>query len=125
MILLLKRKSMSLLIVLLQVESGPPALQKPANNSEYTLTSIMATARILLGIPTTPLTKRDEWSATFEHLFETLDSPRTDCPLHLPDAPPPSQTFEETLPVNSLQRNIMGMHAHLTGINNTLVLDEK
>ena len=43
------------------VISTPPAAQKPQPNSEYDLTSIMATTRILLGIPTTPLTDRDAW----------------------------------------------------------------
>jgi len=99
------------------VVSGPAAAQMPASNSEYTLTSIMATARILLGIESAgPLTKRDAWSATFENLFEILDTPRTDCPLHLPDAPPPSDISEESLPVNDLQKTIMKMHAHLTGV---------
>jgi hypothetical protein len=100
----------------LQVLSGPPAAQKPATNSEYTLTSIMATTRILLGMSTTPLTKRDAWSATFEHLFTTFDEPRTDCPLHLPAAPPPANITEEELPVNDLQKQIMEMHANLAGV---------
>jgi len=30
---------------------------------------------------------RDAWSGTFEHIFETLDTPRTDCPMKLPDLP--------------------------------------
>jgi hypothetical protein len=76
----------------------------------------MATARILLGMPTTPLTKRDAWSATFEHLFDYLDSPRTDCPLHLPAPPPASNITEEMLEVNGLQRDIMEMHANLLDV---------
>ena len=32
-------------------------------------------------------TKRDAWAGSFEELL-TLDSPRTDCPLHFPESPP-------------------------------------
>ena len=102
------------------VVSAPPEAQKPANNSEYDLTSIIATTRILLNMSAEPLTDRDAWvrfcacdvclfrpssrtvqcakvcvcsdlqAATFEHTLATLDAPRSDCPVHLPDAPPPS-----------------------------------
>jgi hypothetical protein len=32
------------------------------------------------------LTKRDAWAGTFDELL-TLDAPRTDCPMHLPEPP--------------------------------------
>ena len=35
------------------------------------------------------LTKRDEWSGKFSHLFEILDEPSNQGPMHLPDAPNP------------------------------------
>jgi hypothetical protein len=47
----------------------------------YDLTSIIATARKLLGLPPTPLTRRDSWAATFDHLL-SLDAPREDCPMY-------------------------------------------
>lgn len=74
------------------VESNPPPEQQPTPTSAYELTSIMATVRRLFGMNATaaPLTERDAWAATFEHLFLKLDAPRSDCPLTLPDAPPPS-----------------------------------
>lgn len=77
----------------------------------------MATTRKLLGMLSTPLTKRDAWAATFEHVF-SLDAPRTDCPVHLVDAPPPTLdgTIEASLPLNELQRDIAHVHAHLAGI---------
>ena len=34
------------------------------------------------------LTKRDAWAGSFDELL--LDEPRTDCPMHLPDAPEPA-----------------------------------
>merc|ERR1719277_2734058 len=56
----------------------------------------------------TPLTNRDAWAATFEHAL-SLDEPRTDCPLHMPDAPPipPYQLEREAnLPLNDLHHHI-------------------
>jgi phospholipase C len=100
------------------VLSEPPEEQKPASNSEYTLTSIIATVRLLLGMSSGPLTKRDAWSATFEQVLN-LTEPRTDCPTHLPDAPPPSLEYspekEAALPVNGLQEYIMSVHANVMG----------
>jgi len=99
------------------VISAPPAAQKPANNSEYELTSIMATTRKLLGMKSGPLTKRDAWAATFEQVL-SLPQPRTDCPLHTPPAPPPAigPDTEALQPVNELQHHIMETHAHLAGV---------
>ena len=103
------------------VVSAPPKEQMPFADSKYDLTSIMATARKLLpGMGSAPpLTKRDAWAATFEHVFSELDAPRTDCPLHLPDAAAPAKVdarghaVEGTLLLNDLQRDIAGVHAHL------------
>eukprot|EP01087_Luapelamoeba_hula_P012766 TRINITY_DN3597_c0_g1_i1.p1 TRINITY_DN3597_c0_g1~~TRINITY_DN3597_c0_g1_i1.p1 ORF type:complete len:671 (+),score=71.01 TRINITY_DN3597_c0_g1_i1:232-2013(+) len=101
------------------VISEPPAAQKPAPNSEYDLTSIMATTRKLLNMQTGPLTKRDAWSGTFEHAL-SLSSPRTDCPVHLPPAPKPSHDYslekEAEMEVNDLQAKIIEVHAHLAGV---------
>lgn len=103
------------------VLTHPPEAQKPAPNSIYELTSFMATARKLLGFMngTKPLTQRDAWAATFEHVFAELDTPRDDCPTQLPAAPPPSATAaakEPFRPVNGLQTAIMGVNAHLAGV---------
>lgn len=99
--------------------SDPPASGMPTATSYYELTSIMATVRKLLpmtqGLP--PLTPRDGWAATFEHLFAELDAPRTDCPVTLPPAPPPTRGHTEVeaeLPVNGLQSHIMEVLAGLT-----------
>ena len=56
-------------------------------------------------------------AATFEHALADLDAPRGDCPMHLPDAPPPSlnTAVEASLPINDLQRDISFVHAHLSG----------
>jgi hypothetical protein len=103
------------------VIGAPPAPQKPTPTSQYDLTSIMATSRKLLAVlnGTGPLTKRDAWAATFEHALMTLDAPRTDCPIWLPSAPPPSRSVgaEALLPVNGLQRDILSAHAHRLGVS--------
>lgn len=96
------------------IESAPPQSAKRTLTSEYELTSIMATARILLGMDHTPLTDRDAWAATFEHVL-SLKAPRTDCPMHLPSAPTPTRPLrlEAALPLNELQLHIGRVHAHL------------
>jgi phospholipase C len=104
-----------------KVVTHPPKSHKPAPNSEFEATSVIATTRKLLSVlhGTGPLTARDAWSATFEYLFEELDEPRTDCPMHLPKPHPPkhiNDTREGELPVNPLQRDILDVHAVLLGI---------
>jgi phospholipase C len=99
------------------VVSHPPAAAKPASDSIFELTSIMATARKVLGISEGALTKRDAWAATFDYVLDILQQPRTDCPMHLPDAKAPSQPayVEAELPINGLQEHIAAVHGHLSG----------
>lgn len=102
------------------VVSAPPPAQKPAANSAYDLTSIVATARKLLpGMDKmAPLTGRDAWAATFEHVLDVRDAPRTDMAMHL--GPPPQPTLpphhEANRPLNDLQEDIAGVLVHLTGM---------
>lgn len=95
-----------------------PEAQRPFANSEYDLTSIMASARKILGklkgVPA--LTKRDAWSSTFEHVLDILPEARTDCPMHLPDTEPPtmeSLMHEAALPINDLQMEHILITANL------------
>jgi phospholipase C len=99
------------------VEGRPPSQAKPQTNSQYELTSIMATVRKILNISEGPLTNRDAWAATFDHLLSE-PTPRTDCPMHLPDPMPPTIKYLETeakLPLNGLQTHIAEVHGHLSG----------
>lgn len=110
--------------------SEPAAAQKPYRNSEFDLTSIMATAydftlfvltinrRKVLGINLPPLTRRDGWAATFENIFDLVKEPRGDTPEHLPDAPQPtlSPEVEAMQAPNDLQTDIMTVLSHLNGI---------
>ena len=57
----------------------------PYATSEFDLTSMCSTAKNLFGLKGF-LTRRDAWAGSFHELL-TLDTPRTDAPLHLPDAP--------------------------------------
>ena len=62
----------------------------PFPDSKYDSTSLVGTIKELFGLPNF-LTKRDEWSGKFTSLLlDELDSPREDCPMHLPDAPAPA-----------------------------------
>lgn len=67
-------------------DSTPGSGRSPYNTSQFELTSVAATVKHLFNL-TSFLTKRDAWAGNIEELLE-LDEPRTDAPMHLPDAPP-------------------------------------
>ena len=63
-----------------------------------------------------PLSKRTEWAATFEHLIG--DTLRTDCPLELPDVPPPHETEwarQQALPIDEHARGVIKMLCDMNG----------
>lgn len=101
------------------VVSAPPADAMPAPDSVFELTSILALTRSLLGIDEGPLTKRDAWAATQDYLFDLLSEPRTDCPMHLPDALTDARDqellrTEGDSPLDSLQHHHAMVHAQLS-----------
>jgi hypothetical protein len=57
----------------------------PYHDSQFELSSVCSTAKHLFGVPGF-LTKRDAWAGSFHELIN-LQTPRTDAPMHLPDAP--------------------------------------
>jgi len=65
----------------------------PTPTSQFELTSVPATVKNLFNLSSF-LTKRDAWAGNFEELL--LDAPRddADCPMHLPDAPPPAKPWD-------------------------------
>lgn len=85
---------------------GPAVLCSPwikagrVDSTPYQHTSVMATARKLLGVNAAPLTKRDASANTFEHLVAELPAPRTDTPKTLPRAPLPQITAAADDPAN-------------------------
>ena len=107
------------------VEKGK-VIGAPENqgDSQYELTSIIKTMREMFGLGE-PLTKRDAWAASFADQF--LDTPRTDCPMTLPDAPKvDTKDFlrEALQPLNDLQQDIVSAVARLRGKKADLSLAE-
>lgn len=77
----------------------------PVATSQFEHSSIAATMKKIFGTKSF-LTKRDEWAGTFESILMQRRTPRTDCPVKLPDAPTISQEEIETeaaFPLNDLQ----------------------
>lgn len=101
------------------VVTDAPAAQKPFNNSEYDLTSIMATVRKVFDMKAGNLTPRDGWASTFEHVF-SLDEPRTDCPqtlVPMPEDKEWSAKREAENPISDLQKDIAkGLHQLTDGM---------
>lgn len=85
---------------------GPAVICSPwikagrVDSTPYQHTSVMATARKLLGVKAAPLTKRDASANTFEHLIAELPAPRTDTPTTLPRAPLPAVAAGPNDPAN-------------------------
>lgn len=67
----------------------------PTNTSQFDLTSVPATIKNLFGLDDF-LTKRDAWAGSFHELL--TDELRTDCPMHLPEAPEPAKPWEPAYP---------------------------
>jgi len=80
----------------------------PTLYSHYEHSSLAATMKKMFNLNSF-LTKRDEWAGTFEHLFTMRSTPRTDCPIELPDPPKfkPSTANEHNQPINDLQRGFV------------------
>lgn len=57
----------------------------PTPQSQFEHSSIPATVKKLFNLQSNFLTKRDAWAGTFENYFYLRDSPRTDCPVTLPE----------------------------------------
>jgi len=102
-----------------QVVHAPPATAKPQSNSLYEHSSILATVGKLfpqLGSKAL-LTKRVQWAATFEHLINRK-TPRTDCPMTLPNVPTMTATeleAEWNQELSHLQLDLLQLAAHMTG----------
>jgi phospholipase C len=91
-------------------------IHEPVNGTHYEHSSVVATVRKML-VPDQPyLTKRDAWAQTFEWLVDTVDSPRTDCPTELPEAPLQREQYSNVLP----QRSEMGQKP-VTDLHKTFI----
>jgi len=65
----------------------PTGVQAPNATSQFESTSIIATSNKILGVPGT-MTARGAWAGTFDNLLLERTTPRTDCPVTLPDINP-------------------------------------
>ncbi|XP_041998917.1 non-specific phospholipase C2 [Salvia splendens] len=98
------------------VVHGPNS--SPTPTSEYEHSSIPATVRKILNLPSPPLTKREQWAGTFEGLFQQLTQPRTDCPLELPDPVKIRETeANEDALLSEFQQELVLLAAVLKGEN--------
>ena len=82
------------------------------STSQYEHSSIPATLRKIFPQLGGPLTARDGWAATFEHLF--TDTIRTDMPRTLPSLPPPAEGEMERQLNLSVDDHALGLMRILT-----------
>ncbi|CAG8584890.1 7910_t:CDS:2 [Ambispora leptoticha] len=68
------------------IKKGIIVHDPPKKGSYFEHTSILATLKKIFGLPKF-LTRRDAWAGTFEYLWDKVESPRTDTPTTLPNAP--------------------------------------
>ncbi|XP_010519508.1 PREDICTED: non-specific phospholipase C6 [Tarenaya hassleriana] len=95
------------------VVSGPNG---PTETSEYEHSSIPATVKKLFNLSSNFLTHRDAWAGTFEHIFSPLSSPRSDCPLTLPEVSPMRSTeAKEEAALSEFQGEVVQLAAVLNG----------
>ena len=85
----------------------------PYPDSQFDLSSMSTTIKHLFGIPGY-LTQRDAWAGSFHELL-TLQAPRKDTPMHLPDAPPPHEERRRRLQRQSLLRDEANAEAAAAG----------
>ncbi|KAJ6844508.1 non-specific phospholipase C6-like [Iris pallida] len=88
----------------------------PEKNSEFEHSSIPATIKKMFNLTAGFLTQRDAWSGTFEGVVRNLASPRTDCPMVLPDVAPLRNTgADENRPLSEFQREVVELASVLVG----------
>ena len=88
----------------------------PTESSEFEHSSIPATIKKLFNLSSNYLTHRDAWAATFEDVVSHLTSPRTDCPMTLPDVAPMRTTEpNENAALSEFQGEVVQLAAVLNG----------
>jgi len=93
-------------------------IHEPAS-SHYDHTSFSATLKNMFDLPNF-LTKRDAGAATFDHVWKSVEEPRTDCPLALDQPlvkPPRAKTGRAVgdAPIMDLQKNFINVAIQLHG----------
>ncbi|CAM8912631.1 unnamed protein product [Rhodiola kirilowii] len=86
----------------------------PMANSEFGHSS--ATIKKFFNLKSNFLTRRDAWAWTFEEVVSELTSPRTDCPVTLPNVVPLRKSEpDENSEVTEFQNELVQMAAVLNG----------
>ncbi|PON87498.1 Acid phosphatase [Trema orientale] len=87
----------------------------PFPTSQFEHSSIAATVKKIFNLPHF-LTKRDEWAGTFEAVFLIRTTPRTDCPVSLPEPPRLREGgAKEESKLSEFQSELVQMAATLNG----------
>jgi len=88
----------------------------PTSTSQFEHSSIAATLKTLFGLSDF-LTKRDEWAGQFTSVLTQRTTPRTDCPLTMPDPALSAETVQTTAkrPLNDLQKSLIRLSSSLHG----------
>uniref|UniRef100_A0A6M2F414 Uncharacterized protein n=1 Tax=Populus davidiana TaxID=266767 RepID=A0A6M2F414_9ROSI len=88
----------------------------PAPSSEFEHSSIPATIKKMFNLSSNFLTHRDAWAGTFEGVVGELTSPRTDCPVTMPDVAPLRTTeAKEDSSLSEFQSEVVQLAAVLNG----------
>ncbi|KZV18312.1 hypothetical protein F511_30956 [Dorcoceras hygrometricum] len=89
----------------------------PTPYSQYEHSSIPATVKKLFNLKSNFLTKRDAWAGTFENYFYMRDSPRDDCPEHLPEVKMSLRPFgpKEDVKLSEFQIEMIQLASQLNG----------
>lgn len=108
------------------VEKGKVVHAAPEGQGQYEHSSIISTVvhKLFKSAPLHPnpsyLNKRDEWAATFEHVFTSLSAPRQDCISEAPKPTPHREIFPNLPPMDGsdkithLQLEVMAIVAGAT-----------
>ncbi|KAJ6676472.1 hypothetical protein OIU85_009726 [Salix viminalis] len=88
----------------------------PTPSSEFEHSSVPATIKKMFNLSSNFLTHRDAWAGTFEGVVGELTSPRTDCPVTLPDVAPLRRTeAREDGSLSEFQSELVQLAAVLNG----------
>eukprot|EP01018_Ginkgo_biloba_P016443 Gb_28042 [translate_table: standard] len=88
----------------------------PYPSSQFEHSSIAATVKKIFNLQSAFLTKRDAWAGTFESVFQSRTSPRTDCPVTLAEPPKIRQTGpNEDAKLSEFQQELIQLAAQLNG----------
>lgn len=92
-------------------------IHEPINGAYYDHSSVHATLKKMFGL-NNYLTKRDLYAGSFEFLLNERSTPRTDCPVKLPEVPDHYKIEkaipEHLQPLNSLQKSLIIIAEGLT-----------